>query len=59
MHYGLNLPNGGAWGDARTLGELARLADAGATWWVEYIEQDRCDLDAARACIAHGPLRID
>ena len=27
MHYGLNLPNGGACGDARTLAELAQLAE--------------------------------
>ncbi len=27
MNYGLSLPNGGEWGDARTLGELARLAE--------------------------------
>ena len=27
MHYALDLPNGGAWGDARTLAELAQLAE--------------------------------
>jgi alkanesulfonate monooxygenase SsuD/methylene tetrahydromethanopterin reductase-like flavin-dependent oxidoreductase (luciferase family) len=27
MQYGLSLPNGGAWGDARSLAELARLAE--------------------------------
>jgi alkanesulfonate monooxygenase SsuD/methylene tetrahydromethanopterin reductase-like flavin-dependent oxidoreductase (luciferase family) len=27
MHYGLNLPNGGAWADPRTLAELAQLAE--------------------------------
>jgi alkanesulfonate monooxygenase SsuD/methylene tetrahydromethanopterin reductase-like flavin-dependent oxidoreductase (luciferase family) len=27
MQYGLNLPNGGAWGDARTLADLAHLAE--------------------------------
>ena len=27
MRYALNLPNGGAWSDPRTLGELARLAE--------------------------------
>lgn len=27
MKFGLTLPNGGAWGDARTLGELGRLAE--------------------------------
>lgn len=27
MQYALGLPNGGAWGDARTLAELARLAE--------------------------------
>ena len=27
MKYGLSLPNGGIWGDARTLAELAQLAE--------------------------------
>ena len=27
MQYGLSLPNGGPWGDARTLAELSRLAE--------------------------------
>ncbi len=48
---------GDDWEKERAL--IRSLADAGATWWVEYIEQDRCDLDAARVCIARGPLRIE
>jgi len=27
MHYGLSLPNGGSWGDARTLADLSQLAE--------------------------------
>ncbi len=27
MRYGITFPNGGEWSDARTLGELARLAE--------------------------------
>lgn len=38
---------------------IRSLADAGATWWCEYIEQERCHLDTARTHIARGPLRID
>ena len=46
-----------AWEKAR---ELARsLAEAGATWWGEYIPLDTGDLDTVRACISRGPLRID
>ncbi len=48
---------GDDWEKERTL--IRSLAEAGATWWGDYIEQDRCDLDAARAYIARGPLRID
>jgi alkanesulfonate monooxygenase SsuD/methylene tetrahydromethanopterin reductase-like flavin-dependent oxidoreductase (luciferase family) len=37
MRYGLNLPNGGPCGDARTLGELAALAEA-AGWDGVFLE---------------------
>ncbi|MGH2516609.1 MAG: LLM class flavin-dependent oxidoreductase, partial [Ktedonobacterales bacterium] len=37
MQYGLELPNGGAWGDARVLGELARLAEE-AGWDGVFLE---------------------
>ena len=53
MKYGLSLPNGGAWGDART------LAEAGANWWLEYIPPDMGGLDYVRAHIQQGPLRIN
>jgi hypothetical protein len=45
MRYGLALPNGGAW------------AEAGATWWLEYVSSEIGDLAAVRAAIARGPLR--
>ncbi len=38
---------------------IQSLADAGATWWVEYVPPRVGDLNAARKCIARGPLRID
>jgi alkanesulfonate monooxygenase SsuD/methylene tetrahydromethanopterin reductase-like flavin-dependent oxidoreductase (luciferase family) len=36
---------------------IRSLAEAGITWWVEYVPPD--DLDKMRASIARGPLRID
>jgi alkanesulfonate monooxygenase SsuD/methylene tetrahydromethanopterin reductase-like flavin-dependent oxidoreductase (luciferase family) len=36
---------------------IQSLAEAGATWWIEYVPPD--GLDKMRASIAHGPLRID
>ena len=36
---------------------IQSLAQAGATWWVEYVPPD--DLDKMQASIARGPLRID
>ena len=36
---------------------IKSLAEAGITWWIEYVPPD--DLDKMRACIARGPLRID
>ncbi len=48
---------GANWEKERAL--IRSLADAGATWWVEYVPPSVGDLDATRACIARGPLRID
>lgn len=38
---------------------LASVAEAGATWWGEYISPDVVELDEIRAHIERGPLRID
>ncbi len=38
---------------------IRSLAEAGATWWSEYISPDVGDLETVRACIQRGPLRID
>jgi alkanesulfonate monooxygenase SsuD/methylene tetrahydromethanopterin reductase-like flavin-dependent oxidoreductase (luciferase family) len=38
---------------------IRSLAEAGATWWVEYIPPDMGDLEFVRAYIQAGPLRID
>jgi alkanesulfonate monooxygenase SsuD/methylene tetrahydromethanopterin reductase-like flavin-dependent oxidoreductase (luciferase family) len=38
---------------------IRSLAEAGATWWIEYIPPETGGLDAARACITRGPLRVD
>ncbi len=91
MRYGLTLPNGGIAADARTLGELAHiaeesgwdgvfledyivwqghedvptydpgiaLAEAGATWWMEYATPKLGSVDAMRVRIADGPARIE
>jgi alkanesulfonate monooxygenase SsuD/methylene tetrahydromethanopterin reductase-like flavin-dependent oxidoreductase (luciferase family) len=36
---------------------VAALAEAGATWWMEYVEP--ADLPTMRAAVARGPLRAD
>jgi hypothetical protein len=38
-------------------GYVRSLAEAGMTWWIEYVPPD--DLAVMRACIEQGPLRID
>jgi hypothetical protein len=43
------------WDRERAL--IAELADAGATWWEEWIPPD--EPRVVRAAIARGPLRID
>jgi len=48
---------GDDWEKERSL--IKSLADAGATWWVEYVPPEIGGLDAACACIARGPLQID
>jgi alkanesulfonate monooxygenase SsuD/methylene tetrahydromethanopterin reductase-like flavin-dependent oxidoreductase (luciferase family) len=35
---------------------IASLENAGATWWVEYVEAE-ADLETTRAAVARGPLR--
>ena len=62
MRYGLDLPATGPCANARTLAERAwraSVAEAGATWWAEYIPPDVIDLDEIRAHIERGPLRIE
>lgn len=38
---------------------IRAMAEAGATWWNEFIEPRNIELDEVRARIARGPLRID
>ena len=38
---------------------IASLAEAGATWWIEYLPPQMGGLEEMRACIERGPLRID
>jgi alkanesulfonate monooxygenase SsuD/methylene tetrahydromethanopterin reductase-like flavin-dependent oxidoreductase (luciferase family) len=38
---------------------IRSMAEAGATWWVEYIPPASGDLETVRAMIRSGPLRID
>jgi len=36
---------------------MKSLAEAGVTWWVEYVPVG--DVDAMRESVRRGPLRID
>ncbi len=38
---------------------IKSLAEAGMTWWVEYVPPQIGGLDDMRECITRGPLRID
>jgi len=38
---------------------IRQLAEAGATWWLEYLPPDTGPLDKVYACIERGPLRIE
>jgi alkanesulfonate monooxygenase SsuD/methylene tetrahydromethanopterin reductase-like flavin-dependent oxidoreductase (luciferase family) len=38
---------------------IRTLADAGATWWTEYVPPASGDLETVRALIKRGPLRIE
>lgn len=38
---------------------IRSLAEAGATWWNEYVAPDSGDLSIVRGMVARGPLRID
>jgi alkanesulfonate monooxygenase SsuD/methylene tetrahydromethanopterin reductase-like flavin-dependent oxidoreductase (luciferase family) len=38
---------------------IRSLTDAGATWWGEYLPPDAGPLEAVRASIQRGPLRVD
>ena len=38
---------------------IRSLAEAGATWWTEYIPPSSGDIDTVRAFIKRGPQRID
>jgi alkanesulfonate monooxygenase SsuD/methylene tetrahydromethanopterin reductase-like flavin-dependent oxidoreductase (luciferase family) len=45
------------WEQERAL--IRSLAEAGATWWIEYLPPWLGGLDEMRQCITRGPLRID
>lgn len=45
------------WEQERAL--INSLAEAGATWWIEYLPPELGGLDIIREAIARGPLRID
>ncbi len=45
------------WEQERT--HLKAVAEAGATWWIEYLPPEVGGLADVRAAIARGPLRID
>jgi hypothetical protein len=48
---------GDDWEQERTL--IKSLAEAGATWWVEYQPPELGGIDFIREAITRGPLRID
>lgn len=57
-HYDISVggsPRREDWDEERAY--IRSLAEAGSTWWIEYVPPD--DLDKMRACINRGPLRID
>ena len=43
----------------RERAHITAVAEAGATWWMEYLPPEIGDLATARACIERGPLRAD
>jgi alkanesulfonate monooxygenase SsuD/methylene tetrahydromethanopterin reductase-like flavin-dependent oxidoreductase (luciferase family) len=45
------------WDKERAL--IRSLAEAGGTWWVEYLSPQLGGVEELRACIERGPLRID
>lgn len=38
---------------------IKSVAEAGATWWIEYMPPEVGRLEQVRACVERGPLRID
>jgi hypothetical protein len=48
---------GDDWGQERAL--IRSLAEAGTTWWIEYLAPQVGGLEEMRAYIKRGPLRID
>jgi hypothetical protein len=38
---------------------IRAMAEAGATWWMEFVPTSLGSLEAMRARIARGPIRID
>jgi alkanesulfonate monooxygenase SsuD/methylene tetrahydromethanopterin reductase-like flavin-dependent oxidoreductase (luciferase family) len=45
------------WAKERAL--IESLAEAGATWWVEYVPPEVGGPEEIRACVERGPLRVD
>jgi hypothetical protein len=39
--------------------QIRAFAEAGVTWWIEYVEPLNVNLDELKSYIEHGPLRID
>jgi alkanesulfonate monooxygenase SsuD/methylene tetrahydromethanopterin reductase-like flavin-dependent oxidoreductase (luciferase family) len=50
-------PRGADWEQERDY--IRSLAEAGATWWTEYIPPTSGDLETVRALIKRGPLRFE
>lgn len=57
MFYGLDLPCGGACADWQAERDhIAAIAEAGATWWCEWVPPG--GPDRMREAVANGPLRF-
>ena len=56
MRHALNIPNYAPFDDPRLVADVARDAEAGATWYQESLGPWRGDIAALRKRVEHGPV---